>query len=311
MGRIKDLTGQKFGKLIVLEITPERRNRQVVWKCLCECGNITYVVGQALRTGHTKSCGCSQIEKRAQDLSGKQFGQLTVIDRYFEKKTNNRAALWNCKCSCGNYRVVAATDLRNGLVTKCVECNQKSRVYSKGMLGPIKDHTGERFGKLIAISPTKKRSAGNVVWLCKCDCGNYCEVSSNSLVSGNTHSCGCLIKHSVGEQQIEKVLKENNILFRKQITFTDVKDRIALRYDFGILGANGEIIRLIEFDGEQHFKPIEYFGGEEGLRETQRKDFIKNQKALELGIPLVRLPYQKRNSIILNDLIGDEYLVKF
>ena len=45
MGRIKDLTGQKFGKLIVLEITPERRNRQVVWKCLCECGNITYVVG--------------------------------------------------------------------------------------------------------------------------------------------------------------------------------------------------------------------------------------------------------------------------
>lgn len=33
MGKIKDLTGQRFGKLVVLEITPERRNRQVVWKC--------------------------------------------------------------------------------------------------------------------------------------------------------------------------------------------------------------------------------------------------------------------------------------
>ena len=45
MGKIKDLTGEVFGKLKVLEITPERRNRQVVWKCECECGNITYVVG--------------------------------------------------------------------------------------------------------------------------------------------------------------------------------------------------------------------------------------------------------------------------
>ena len=58
MGKIKDLTGEVFGRLTVLEMTPERRNRQVVWKCQCECGNITDVVGQALRTGHTKSCGC-------------------------------------------------------------------------------------------------------------------------------------------------------------------------------------------------------------------------------------------------------------
>ena len=57
MGKIKDLTGQRFGDLVVLEITPERKNRQVVWKCQCDCGNITYVVGQALRSGHTKSCG--------------------------------------------------------------------------------------------------------------------------------------------------------------------------------------------------------------------------------------------------------------
>ena len=53
MGKIKDLTGQRFGKLTVLEITEERRNRQVVWKCQCDCGNIVYVVGGSLRNGHT------------------------------------------------------------------------------------------------------------------------------------------------------------------------------------------------------------------------------------------------------------------
>lgn len=60
MGKIKDLTGQKFNRLLVLEDSGQRKNRQVVWKCLCDCGNITYVVGQALRDNHTKSCGCLQ-----------------------------------------------------------------------------------------------------------------------------------------------------------------------------------------------------------------------------------------------------------
>ena len=45
MGKIIDLTGQKFNKLTVIEKTDERKNRQVVWKCRCDCGNISYVVG--------------------------------------------------------------------------------------------------------------------------------------------------------------------------------------------------------------------------------------------------------------------------
>ena len=64
MGKVKDLTGEVFGKLKVVKMTPERRNRQVVWECQCECGNITYVVGQALRAGHTKSYGCLKYEKK-------------------------------------------------------------------------------------------------------------------------------------------------------------------------------------------------------------------------------------------------------
>jgi len=56
------------------------------------------------------------------------------------------------------------------------------------------DLTGKRFGKLVAIRPTEKRDQGRVVWYCKCDCGNTCEVSSHSLTTGNTKSCGCLGK---------------------------------------------------------------------------------------------------------------------
>lgn len=74
MSNIKDLTGQKFGRLIVIKDSGQRKNRQVVWECKCDCGKTTYVVGQALRNGHTQSCGCLQAERaslsNSKNLSG-------------------------------------------------------------------------------------------------------------------------------------------------------------------------------------------------------------------------------------------------
>lgn len=83
MGKIKDLTGQKFGHLTVIKDTGERKNRQVVWECECDCEKHPHikVVGQALRSGHTTSCGCSRIGKNVIDLTGHHFGQLTVINQ--------------------------------------------------------------------------------------------------------------------------------------------------------------------------------------------------------------------------------------
>lgn len=55
------------------------------------------------------------------------------------------------------------------------------------------DLTGQRFGMLVAIKPTDKRSekGTSVFWLCKCDCGNEKEISAQSLRKGRTTSCGC------------------------------------------------------------------------------------------------------------------------
>ena len=57
----KDLVGQKFGKLTVIEDdgTRDASHRSVKWKCQCECGNFIYVRTDQLTTGHTMSCGCA------------------------------------------------------------------------------------------------------------------------------------------------------------------------------------------------------------------------------------------------------------
>lgn len=60
MGRIRDLTGKRFGRLVVLE-EAGRKNRQVTWKCVCDCGKTVSVRGSDLRGGQ-KSCGCISRE---------------------------------------------------------------------------------------------------------------------------------------------------------------------------------------------------------------------------------------------------------
>lgn len=57
-----------------------------------------------------------------------------------------------------------------------------------------KDVAGQRFGMLVAIEPTPERNRGNVVWKCRCDCGNEVCMSLAIIQSKTTHSCGCLRK---------------------------------------------------------------------------------------------------------------------
>ena len=65
MQKLIDLTGKKFGRLVVIEgIEKRSKNGRVLWKCLCDCGNYSTVCSSDLKSGNTKSCGCGEIENR-------------------------------------------------------------------------------------------------------------------------------------------------------------------------------------------------------------------------------------------------------
>lgn len=113
----------------------------------------------------------------------------------------------------------------------------------------------------------------------------------------------------MGEANIQRVLEKNGIKFEKEKKFNDciTKEGYQYRYDFYLPQYN----RLIEFDGEQHFG---YKGTgwdtKEKFERTQASDKIKNQYAYIHNIDLIRIPYTKRNNITLNDLLGNQYLIK-
>lgn len=110
-----DLTGKRFGNLVVIGQDSERdRFNRIKWICKCDCGNVISIIGQSLRTGNTKSCGC----KRNEDLTGQRFGRLTVIEKDSERDKEGHAK-WLCRCDCGNVVSVTKGSLKFGHTRSC------------------------------------------------------------------------------------------------------------------------------------------------------------------------------------------------
>lgn len=122
------------------------------------------------------------------DLTGKQFNRWSVIKRV-EKDTDNRTK-WLCRCSCEKHtmRVVNSGDLISKKSQSCgclVSESSKSRAV---------DLTGKKFGNLTAIKRGATKNNRKTTWICTCDCDkdSLLIIETNSLLSGNTKSCGCL-----------------------------------------------------------------------------------------------------------------------
>lgn len=65
MSRVIDLTGQRFGRLMVVErATATTKSTNARWRCLCDCGNEVTVLGTTLRRGESQSCGCLSLEQK-------------------------------------------------------------------------------------------------------------------------------------------------------------------------------------------------------------------------------------------------------
>lgn len=102
-----------------------------------------------------------------------------------------------------------------------------------------------------------------------------------------------LSNKSEGENKIKKYLINKNINFLTQKVFDNCKYKIKLRYDFYLPKYN----TLIEFDGIQHFKSIDFFGGFEEYKNTKLKDKLKNKYAKDNNIKLLRISYKELNNI--------------
>jgi very-short-patch-repair endonuclease len=111
---------------------------------------------------------------------------------------------------------------------------------------------------------------------------------------------GCPIcSESKGEKQIRLYLQENNVKYERQKKFKDCKYKYPLPFDFYLI----EYDLCIEYDGEQHYKSFDFFGGDKRLKIQQKKDKIKNDFCEKNNINLLRIKYDENIYEKLNFLI--------
>lgn len=131
------------------------------------------------------------------DLTGQQFGRLTVICRT-ENTTKSRGARWLCECTCGARISVASTHLRDGHVKSC-GCLNSEMASARN----TKDLTGKVFGRLTVLYRIENGTGCHARWRCRCTCGRETDVWSTSLIEGNTTSCGCYNEERKHDQRID------------------------------------------------------------------------------------------------------------
>lgn len=118
----QNLTNKLFGYLQVLEDSGKRQQTEIIWKCQCICGKITYVATSDLTHSKIQSCGCKQQvlnqKTRSDKMIGKKFGKLTVLSLN-DSCNNDGSYNYNCQCECGNIKIVNGVSLRQGVTTSC------------------------------------------------------------------------------------------------------------------------------------------------------------------------------------------------
>lgn len=178
--------GFQVGRLIVSQDSGQRKNGYTLWLCTCSCGGTILLDTRALQRGTVSDCGCAtKIKPGQKDLTGRRFGKLLVLEPT-ERRGSNGAAVWKCRCDCGNECLAVSTQLTKGYKKSC-GCMSHP---------PIRDYTGKRFGNLTVLRYHGK-DAGMHRWECRCDCGNMVIAGQTLLQSGKTKSCGCLQAASI------------------------------------------------------------------------------------------------------------------
>lgn len=254
MGKVIDLTGQKFGRLTVISRTENSIYNRTSWVCICDCGKTTIATSHNMKNGDKQSCGCYKKEQTKEiffkDLTGEMFGRLTVIKRVENRK---KTTMWLCQCFCGKQIVVASGHLKNGHTQPC-------GCYREEKSREIENLVGQSFGYLKVVkrvenykSPDGKERGK---WLCNCKCGNKTEVNSNSLKMGTVKSCGCLSESFIASE-LKKYFFENYKAHTEYKILKNPNTNFYLPYDIYIpKGDKPEINGIyIEINGKQHYSP--------------------------------------------------------
>jgi hypothetical protein len=196
---MKDITGQKFGRLTAIARADGRH-----WLFRCACGTEKLINAAEVKRGNTKSCGCllrdhiaAMADRRRLDITGQTFGRLTAVRHVTGRQ-------WLFRCACGTERVINAYNVRSGHTRSCGCLNRETAAaMGRRTSASLAALTGQRFGFLTALCYDHTSSRG-AMWRFLCDCGTSVVVCAKDIRYGGRRSCGCQARSRHERQDLKK-----------------------------------------------------------------------------------------------------------
>lgn len=250
----RDLTGQRFGMLVVLKRADEEYNSFI---CKCDCGNEIKVTRGHLINGSVKSCGCLKSTNMKKTQRNAFFGGTAIyaIKNGKANKNSSTGVKGVCFLPAQNkymaYLSIKKKNINLGYYDTLEEAKQARLRAEKKYFLPIirkyfahkktqvrKSYVGQKFGKLTIL----EELGGNKV-LCRCDCGNVKILKKSTVINGGTKSCGCLltggkVKSYVGKKFNHLTIIEEDGGYRtKAICRCDCGNIVEVKKKDVILGA--------------------------------------------------------------------------
>ena len=247
----------------------------------------------------------NKMGRKAIDISGQIFNNLLVLERDYNNP-DKQHAYWMCQCqNCGKIKSIQGSRLSSGEIKSC-NCIRPER---------IRDLTGQKFGLWTVLErdldySVHQKNSHTVYWKCQCECGTIRSIRADSLINGDSLSCGCN-KYSKGEEKITQILCNNNINYEPQKLFDNCRfpdTNCMARFDFYLPDYN----TLIEYDGKQHFESSNTgWNTKKNLEIIQKRDQFKNNWCKKNNIQLIRIPYIELRNITLEMLLPEtsQYLI--
>ena len=264
-----------------------------------ECGNEFMARPNDILSGWTRWCPiCSNKimgensrkthDKYVRDLYKVWGGKITVLEEYSYNR--NIPILHRCN-DCGFEWRTTPHNLLSG--EGCPNCKRKtiSELKRKSQ-EQYEEELRKVWGDKVVLVDTYKTTDTPVLHKCgKCD--YKWKVSPHNLLSGHG---GCCPKcgMSRGEMLIDNFLTEHNIVYEyNKPVFDWLRFEKKMKPDFWLPDYN----LVIEYNGEQHYKPIEQFGGEDAFKITQLRDEFKRKQLTEHNVELLEIPYWDLDNI--------------
>lgn len=219
--------------------------------------------------------------------SDKGYKLITTIDEYVDGNT-----IIVYECPKHGKQTTKANYFCDG--SGCKKCRLEKISQSNGYTPEIVKEIIERVDGNILINPNEYKDSSTLNLKIKCRCGNVYTTSLTNYTNYNVTRCpSCSHSESKAEARIKSFFNDNGIIFEQERSFDGCRNINKMPFDFYIPSLN----ICIEFNGKQHYEPIEYFGGKEAFKLRKKKDKIKYDYCTENNIGLIIIPYWEESNI--------------